>query len=532
MSFKKIFFALALPLFILVPFFVAPQNAFATCITKYVVVGGFTFPVSVGDCSGTSTSKPTVTFSATPETVSTNGASSIFWKATNATSCTGTGFSTGGKTNGSVIVYLQNASKTFSISCSGSSGSVTDSVTVTVIPTQSSGTNTNPVTSAGATPGGGFYFGVPCGFFEPCNSPPFTPQTCKPALSSNKSSVVAGQSATLTWSATMTKPSSTYFGIMPTTISVSNVGEVASTPAGTITPDLSGTVSVSPTEPTTYITVCKMEDAFFGSTTNSSPVTITTLAPVGGSCSASPGSITSGQSSTWTATPSGGDGAYTYVWSGTDSLAGTSQSVIKTYTSVGTKSGSVAITSAGSSKTISCSNTVTVINPQPQCSDGIDNDGDGKIDSADFGCYSTGGGGGDVYDPNKNNEFPNPQCSDGIDNNGNGFVDYPNDLTCSSSSDNNEEVAPVAGITLSATQTLVQKNQSTTLTWSASNVKTDSCSLAGTNGDSWNLSGTAGSQVTGALVGETIYTLSCTDLNKKLVSTQVTVKVVPSFEEI
>ena len=62
---------------------------------------------------------------------------------------------------------------------------------------------------------------------------------------------------------------------------------------------------------------------------------------------------------------------------------------------------------------------------QPQCNDGIDNDGDGKIDYPnDPGCVS----------PNENSELddcPNgpmcPECSNGKDDDGNGLIDYPAD---------------------------------------------------------------------------------------------------------
>lgn len=52
----------------------------------------------------------------------------------------------------------------------------------------------------------------------------------------------------------------------------------------------------------------------------------------------------------------------------------------------------------------------------PQCSDGIDNDGDGLIDEDDPGCISDS-------DNNEFNESSEPQCSDGIDNDGDGLVD-------------------------------------------------------------------------------------------------------------
>jgi hypothetical protein len=75
----------------------------------------------------------------------------------------------------------------------------------------------------------------------------------------------------------------------------------------------------------------------------------------------------------------------------------------------------------------------------PQCSDGVDNDGDGKVDSADPGCHSDGNPKNpDSYVPSDTDEAdsPNapsgeptpgekgkPQCSDNKDNDGDGLVD-------------------------------------------------------------------------------------------------------------
>src|SRR5450755_1749815 len=74
--------------------------------------------------------------------------------------------------------------------------------------------------------------------------------------------------------------------------------------------------------------------------------------------------------------------------------------------------------------------------PSPQCSDGRDNDGDGKIDYPyDPGCQS----------PQQDTETddcpdgPNcPQCSNGKDDDGNGITDFPDDPGCTSASDNDE----------------------------------------------------------------------------------------------
>ena len=69
----------------------------------------------------------------------------------------------------------------------------------------------------------------------------------------------------------------------------------------------------------------------------------------------------------------------------------------------------------------------------PQCSDGKDNDGDGLLDYPnDPGCASyldaTEGG--------------NPACSDGLDNDGDGKVDFPADPGCSSATDTSEADIP------------------------------------------------------------------------------------------
>jgi uncharacterized protein YkwD len=56
--------------------------------------------------------------------------------------------------------------------------------------------------------------------------------------------------------------------------------------------------------------------------------------------------------------------------------------------------------------------------PEPECSDGLDNDGNGRTDSEDFHCES----------PDDPAEAP--PCSDGIDNDGDGATDHPADPEC------------------------------------------------------------------------------------------------------
>ena len=59
----------------------------------------------------------------------------------------------------------------------------------------------------------------------------------------------------------------------------------------------------------------------------------------------------------------------------------------------------------------------------PRCSDDMDNDGDGLIDSGDAGC--TGPGDESELDPTAS-----PACSDGRDNDIDGWTDYPLDVGC------------------------------------------------------------------------------------------------------
>lgn len=73
-------------------------------------------------------------------------------------------------------------------------------------------------------------------------------------------------------------------------------------------------------------------------------------------------SIPTGGAIQWTATANGGNGSYSYTWSGTDGLSGAGQSITMNYYSQGAKTASVTVYSAGQSITVNCGNSVTVYN--------------------------------------------------------------------------------------------------------------------------------------------------------------------------
>lgn len=73
------------------------------------------------------------------------------------------------------------------------------------------------------------------------------------------------------------------------------------------------------------------------------------------SCVASPSSANINETIVYTANASGGDGNFSYSWSGTDGLSGSGSIVSKQYGSTGTKTGTVTVTSGSQSRTATCS---------------------------------------------------------------------------------------------------------------------------------------------------------------------------------
>jgi hypothetical protein len=79
------------------------------------------------------------------------------------------------------------------------------------------------------------------------------------------------------------------------------------------------------------------------------------------SCTPSSSNVLTNSSITWTARANGGDGDYTYYWSGTDGLSATTTNpyVSKTYTLAGIKTVTLKVVSDGTSRTVNCSTTVS-----------------------------------------------------------------------------------------------------------------------------------------------------------------------------
>ena len=139
-----------------------------------------------------STLPPTASLAANPTTVLAGGSATLTWSSTNATACTGGGFSASG-TAGSAAV-TPSATTTYGITCTGPGGSVTADATVTV-------------TAAAPTA----------------------------SLTANPASIIAGGSSTLTWSST---------------------NATACTGGGFSASGTSGSAAVTPNATTTYGITC------------------------------------------------------------------------------------------------------------------------------------------------------------------------------------------------------------------------------------------------------------------------------------
>ena len=85
-----------------------------------------------------------------------------------------------------------------------------------------------------------------------------------------------------------------------------------------------------------------------GASTLTKTVNITiTDAPITGTITVTPSPVTLGTAVTMTVNPSGGNGTYTYSWSGDETLTGTAVSITKTYSTIGTKNITCNVTSNG-----------------------------------------------------------------------------------------------------------------------------------------------------------------------------------------
>lgn len=111
------------------------------------------------------------------------------------------------------------------------------------------------------------------------------------------------------------------------------------------------------------------------------------------SCYPNPNRVGIDESVTWIADASYGTGYYTYSWSGTNGLSGSGRSVSKSYSSSGTKTASVTVTSGGKEFYANCGS-VVVAEEQDEILTGSCDVDDSNIQIGDYVDWSANASGG------------------------------------------------------------------------------------------------------------------------------------------
>lgn len=328
---------------------------------------------------------PTATLSANPTSLVVGSSSTLTWSSTNATSCTGTNFGAASATAGSVTV-TPSQTTSYLVSCTGAGGSASASQTVAVTalpsPTVSlSATPTSLNSGSSATLTWSSTNAVSCvgSGFETGGNTSGSISTGALSATANYSITCTGASSASsgTWQLSDNDISDFACNTGQTRVSslnlaYSGVAWCPSNPAGQA---CSGVGAGNICKINVANDSCQIETAMYQCVGASPAVTPpnafatanvqvnSTAGALSGSCSVSPTSTYTNSPATWTATASGGTGSYTYSWSGTDSLSGATASVSKAYTTTGTKTGSVTISSPSGATSVT-------IQGEKQCSGG------------------------------------------------------------------------------------------------------------------------------------------------------------------
>ena len=78
---------------------------------------------------------PAINLSASPASIAYNGSTTLIWDSSNTVSCEASGGWSGNKTtSGSMVIDALTSNTSFSLSCSGAGGTVTDEISISVAP--------------------------------------------------------------------------------------------------------------------------------------------------------------------------------------------------------------------------------------------------------------------------------------------------------------------------------------------------------------------------------------------------------------
>lgn len=254
------------------------------------------------------------------------------------------------------------------------------------------------------------------------------------------------------------------------------------------------------------------------------------------SCTVSPSSGYEDHTTfTYTASATGGAGSYTYNWSGTDGLSGNTKVVTKVYSTTGTKTASVLVTSNGKTDSATCTpSSVTVNSCTPSLSASPTTISEGQTttltwsvpatcaSSCVFSDGHTGGSSGTyVVTP------PAPTSGS--------TVSYT--VTCPSGSANTSTqvpitvIVPTVDIKANGQDSNVRVDQSVSnnvsISWTSANAT--SCTITRA-GSSWK-TGLSSAGISDSVTRATTYTADCVNGYGTHGTDSITVDIIPSFNE-
>jgi len=464
---------------------------------------------------------PQVTLTSSEENVAMNGNVTLTWDSANVSSCTSSeDWSGDNAVKGSRTINGLTSDQSFSLSCSGVGGTATAEVSVTVsgvaVPTVTvsaspvnlaySGStqlswNSTDATSCTAT-------GDWSGNKSPSGSTSFSnllsgkiySLTCTGPGGSASDSVsvtVAGPTAS---SVNLTaSPSSLPFN-GSTTLSWNSNNTTGCTASG----DWAGSMATSGSQTMTALTSGKVFNLSCSGPggTASDTVSVTVAAPPPTmSLSASPGSVAQNGSTTlnWNSTDAtscvaSGD------WSGNKGMSGSE--------AIGglTTNSQFTLTCSGAGGSVNDTVSVTVAAPAPTLSFSASPASVSQNGSTTLNWNST-----DATSCVASGDWSGNKNASGSESTGTLTIDSQYTLTCSGAGGSiNDTVsvtvaAPTPTLSFSASPASVSQNGSTTLSWNSSDAT--SCTASG---DWSGNKGTSGSESTGSLTIDSLYTLTCT----------------------
>lgn len=500
---------------------------------------------------------PTVSLSASPTAITSGQSSTLTWSSTHATSCTGTNFNTQGALSGSISVS-PTATTQYSVSCTGSGSIVHANRTITVSPPPTVNTPTPAPTAwdgwiylgqssrvgvrvNNACEWGGYAWGGGrnldtaiigwLSFSGPGYSVIGEGYSCRAqstlSVSCAPSSGSVSVAESMTWTASAQGGDGTYTYEWSGTDNLSGAGRTID--RSYATPGIK-TASVTVTSGGESATASCANNVFVSGTPN-----------FGASCEVTPSSGVVGDTEfTWSAQVTNAPPPYTYTWEGSEGLSGTSQTVRKTYLTGGEKTGRVTIQSGDESVTVDCRNSAMIgttgLLDDIMCSASPQTANVGQTVrwsvSQPRGAGFTYSWSGSEGLSGSSAQVDTTYTTPGVKN-ATVRVSFGGS-TRAQQCQMSVEILPAATISFTADRNPVVSGTSTTLRWSVSGMQAGSCSVTGGGVNRTGLnagSGGSGSISTGVINSETTFTLRCTDVGGTLHTRNITMRVVPSFQE-